>query len=268
VDISQRAREPSLPADTPTVSTPSGVSRPARLIVVAYLGAVAIGTGLLLLPVATAPGRRTEVLQALFTAASAVSVTGLSVVDTGTHWSLFGQLVILVLMQVGGLGIMTLATLVTVLVSGRLALRTRMLAQAETRAVSLTNIRRLLRDIVVFVFIAEGIAALILGVWLTFYYHEPPARAFYQGIFHSVSAFNNAGLALYPDSLVRFVGDPVVCLTVCFAVIVGGLGFPVVFELSRRGGWRRPKLWSVLTRITVIGSSPDSRCWPASSTPP
>lgn len=233
---------------------PPGISRPARLIVGAYTALMAIGTGLLLLPGATAPGQRTSILDALFTAASAVSITGLAVVDTGTHWSLFGQLVILILMQVGGLGIMTLATLVTVIVSGRLALRDRLLAQAETRAVSLTNIRRLLRDVVLFSLIAESIAALILGVWFATYYQMPPARAFYYGIFHSVSAFNNAGLALYPDSLTRYVGDPVVCITVCLAVIIGGIGFPVVFELSRRGGWRKPKTWSVLTRITVLVS--------------
>lgn len=257
MDTSQTAADArtnrEAPAGAPTIATPSGVSRPARLIVVAYAGAVAIGTGTLMIPAATAPGQRTNLLDALFTAASAVSITGLAAVDTGSHWSLFGQIVILALMQIGGLGIMTLATLVTVMVSGRLALRTRLLAQAETRAVSLHNIRRLLRDIVVFMFISEGIAAVILGVWLAAYYGEPPARAFYHGVFHAVSAFNNGGLALYPDSLSRFVGDPVVCLTVAFAVIVGGLGYPVVFELTGRGGWR-PKNWSVLTRITVIVS--------------
>lgn len=237
-----------------TISTPSGLSRPAQLIAIAYTGATAIGTALLMIPAATAPGRRTEILDALFTAASAISITGLSVVDTGSHWSLLGQVIILVLMQVGGLGIMTLATLVTIAVSGgRLDLRTRLLAQAETRAMSLSNLRRLLRNIVTFVLITEGIAAVILGVWLATYYREPPARAFYHGVFHAVSAFNNGGLALYPDSLSRYVGDPVVCLTVSFAVIVGGLGYPVVFELVR-GGWRRPKTWSVLTRITVIVS--------------
>jgi trk system potassium uptake protein TrkH len=229
------------------------VRRPARLIVIAYAGLVLVGTALLMLPVATAPGRRTSLVDALFSAASAASITGLAVVDTGTHWSLFGQLVILALMQIGGLGIMTLATLVTVLVSGRLALRSRLLAQAETRAVSLTNIRRLLRDIVIFMFTAEAITAVVLAGWLLLRYDEPAGRAAYSGVFHAISAFNNGGLALYPDSLTRFVGDPVVCLTLSFAVIVGGLGYPVVFELGRRGGWR-PRNWSVLTRLTVIFS--------------
>jgi potassium uptake TrkH family protein len=253
VDTTKTTTENGPQPGGPSVTT-SGVARPARLIAIAYVGAVAIGTALLKIPAATAPGKRTDLLDALFTAASAVSITGLAVVDTGSHWSLFGQIVILGLMQVGGLGIMTLATLVTVLVFGRLDLRTRLLAQAETRAVSLHNIRLLLRNIAVFIFISEGIASLILGMWLTFYYHEPPARAFYYGVFHAISAFNNGGLALYPDSLARYVGDPVVCLTISAAVIVGGLGYPVVFELGRKGGWR-PKNWSVLTRITVIVST-------------
>lgn len=225
------------------------MSRPARIIVAGYGAAVAVGSALLLLPGATAPGRRTSFVDALFTATSAVSVTGLATVDTGTHWTVFGQVVIMVLMQVGGLGIMTLATLVTVLVSGRLALRGRMLAQAETGAVSLTDIRRLLRGIVLFSLGSEAVAAAILAGWLAARGYEPPGQALWHGIFHSVSAFNNGGLALYPDSFTRFAADPVVCLTVSAAVILGGLGYPVVFELAR--SWRRPSTWSVMTRITV-----------------
>ncbi len=226
------------------------MSRPARLIVAGYAGAVAVGTALLLIPGATAPGRRTSVVEALFTATSAVSVTGLAAVDTGTHWTVFGQVVIMLLMQVGGLGIMTLATLVTVLVSGRLALRGKMLAQAETGAVSLSDVGRLLRGIVLFSLGVEAVSTAILGTWLATRGYEPLGRALWHGLFHSVSAFNNGGLALYPDSFTRFAADPVVCLTVSLAVILGGLGYPVVFELAR--SWRRPGSWSVLTRITVF----------------
>ena len=120
-----------------SVRTSKGVTRRARLIVVAYSGLVIAGTGALLIPAATAPGQRTSLADALFTSASSVSITGLATVDTGTHWSLFGQLVVLALMQIGGLGIMTLASLVTVLISGRLALRDRLVAQTETQAMLL-----------------------------------------------------------------------------------------------------------------------------------
>jgi len=233
-----------------SVRTSTGVTRPARLIVAAYTGLVIVGTGVLLIPAATAPGQRTSVADALFTSASSVSITGLATVDTGTHWSLFGQLVILALMQVGGLGIMTLATLVTVLISGRLALRDRLAAQAETQALSLSDIGRLLRGIVVFSLSVEAVATLILWLWLASRYGEPSGRAFYHGVFHAVAAFNNGGLSLYPDSLTRFVADPVVCVTVAAAVIVGGVGYPVWVELRR--SWRRPSTWSVLTRITVV----------------
>jgi potassium uptake TrkH family protein len=211
---------------------------------------VAVGTGLLLIPAATASGGRTSFTDALFSAASAVSVTGLAVVDTATHWSLFGQLVLMFLMQIGGLGIMTLATLVAVMISGRLALRGKLAAQAETRAVSLTDLRRLLRSIVLFSLGVEAVVAVILASWIGTRYGEPTGQAIYSGVFHAISAFNNGGLSLYSDSLTRFVADPVICLTVCFAVIIGGLGYPVVFELRRN--WRRPSTWSVLTRITVF----------------
>jgi len=137
-----------------------------------------------------------------------------------------------------------------VLVSGRLALRGKILAQAETGAVSLSDVRRLLRGIVLFSLSVEAVAAAVLGTWLATRGYEPLGRALWHGLFHSVSAFNNGGLALYSDSFTRFAADPVVCLTASLAVILGGLGYPVVFELAR--SWRRPSTWSVLTRITVF----------------
>ncbi|ACY97284.1 MULTISPECIES: TrkH family potassium uptake protein [Thermomonospora] len=222
---------------------------PAQIVAVAFAAAIAVGTTLLALPVATAPGESTGALTALFTATTAVCITGLATVDTASHWSPFGQVVILVLMQAGGLGIMTLATLFALLVSGRLGLRARMLAQAETKALQGTGLRRVVRNIVLFSLCSEAVVAAVLGLRLALAYDEPAARAAYLGIFHAVSAFNNGGLALWPDSMMRFVADPWVLLPVALAVVLGGLGFPVVFELVR--AWRRPKTWTVLTRITL-----------------
>jgi trk system potassium uptake protein TrkH len=223
---------------------------PAQVIVGAFAGAVLIGTILLSLPAATESGRRTGLIDALFTATSAVCVTGLVTVDTGTHWSTFGEVVILLLIQAGGLGIMTLATLLTVLLSRRLGLRGRLLAQAETKAIGLHDLRRVVRNIVLFSLISEIVVALVLTARFATTYDEPFGPAAYHGVFHSVSAFNNAGFSLNADSLMRYVADPVISLTVAVAVILGGIGFPVVFELAR--GWRRPRSWSVLTRITVV----------------
>lgn len=222
---------------------------PAQVIVGGFGLAVLIGTGLLALPIATESGDSTGLLTALFTATSAVCVTGLAVVDTGGHWSVFGEVVILALIQAGGLGIMTLATLFAVLVSGRLGLRARLLAQAETKTLHGAGIRRVVRNVVLFSLVCEVVLAIVLSLRFALGYGEPAGRAVYLGIFHAVSAFNNAGFGLWSDSLSQFVADPWVSLPVAAAVIVGGLGFPVVFELARN--WRRPGRWSVLTRITL-----------------
>jgi len=225
------------------------LASPGRVIVTGFATAIAVGTALLSLPLSTAAGRRPELVDALFTATSAVCVTGLATVDTGTYWSGFGQAVILVLIQLGGLGIATFATLVALLFSRRLGLRARRVAQAETKTLTAADLRRVVRRIVLVTLACEAFAWLVLALRFATAYGEPPARAAYDGLFHAVSAFNNAGFSLNADSLVRYVSDPFVVLTVCAATIVGGIGFPVLFELRRR--WRRPGSWSVLTRITV-----------------
>ncbi|MEU6039932.1 potassium transporter TrkG [Actinomadura sp. NPDC047616] len=222
---------------------------PAQAVVTGFGLAMTVGTLLLSLPVATEEGRRAQFLDALFTATSAVCVTGLVTVDTGTHWSLFGELVILGLIQAGGLGIMTLATVFALLMSRRLGLRARLVAQAETKTLRSTDVRRVLRNVVLFSLACETAVAVVLTTRFAVAYDDSLGRAAYHGVYHSITAFNNAGFALWPDSLVRFAADPWIILPICAAVIVGGLGFPVVFELAR--SWRRPRGWSVLTRVTV-----------------
>ncbi|MEV5763976.1 TrkH family potassium uptake protein [Micromonospora sp. NPDC052213] len=227
----------------------SRLRHPAQVIAVGFGVAVTVGTGLLSLPVATRSGERADLVDALFTATSAVCVTGLVTVDTGSYWSGFGQAMILLLIQVGGLGIMTLATLFTVLLSRRLGLRARFLAQAETKSLTLTDIRAVVRRIVLFSLVSEAVVAVVLTLRFATAYHMPFGEALYDGVFHAVSAFNNAGFSTNADNLVGYVTDPWISLTIAVAVILGGLGFPVVFELLKC--WRRPALWSVLTRITV-----------------
>ncbi|MFY1636658.1 TrkH family potassium uptake protein [Solwaraspora sp. WMMB335] len=223
---------------------------PAQVIAGGFATAILAGAALLMVPAASRSGESASLVDTLFTATSAVCVTGLVVVDTAGHWSTFGQLVILALIQIGGLGIMTLATLLTVLLSRRLGLRARFLAQAETKSLSLRDVRRVVRNIVLFSLASEVAVAVVLTARFALGHDYPVGRAMYHGVFHAVSAFNNAGFALYPDSLMRFADDPWIIVTVAVAVIVGGLGFPVVFELLR--SWRRPGTWSVLTRITVV----------------
>lgn len=222
---------------------------PAQVVVSGFAVVIAAGTLLLSLPQATESGDAAHWRDALFTATSAVCVTGLITVDTGSYWSSFGEVVILGLIQVGGLGLMTLATLFAILLSRRLGLRARMAAQLETKTMRMTDVRRVVRQVVVFSLVSEALIAAVLTVRLVLGYGEPVGRALYLGVFHAVSAFNNAGFALWPDNLVRFAADPWITLAICAAVIVGGLGFPVVFDLARN--WRRPRVWTVLTRVTL-----------------
>ncbi|MEJ5946072.1 potassium transporter TrkG [Pseudokineococcus basanitobsidens] len=227
-----------------------GTGNPALVVVAGFTGAAAVGTALLSLPAATASGQRAPLVDALFTAVSAVCVTGLVTVDTGTYWSGPGQAVILLLIQAGGLGIMTLATLLALLLRHRLGLRARLVAQAETKTLTGADVRRVVRRVVLFSLGCEAVVAVVLTARFLTTYDASLGGGLYEGVFHAVSAFNNAGFSTHADSLVGYAGDPVVLGTLCAAVVVGGLGFPVVFELVR--SWRRPSTWSVLTRVTVL----------------
>ncbi|MDD7969352.1 TrkH family potassium uptake protein [Actinomycetospora lemnae] len=225
---------------------------PGQIIVAAFALGVAAGTGLLLLPVSSADGEGASLLESVFTATSAVCVTGLVTVDTATAWSPVGHVVILALMQVGGLGIMTVASLLVVLVSRRLGLRARLVAQAQSGSLDLSDVRRVLRNVVLFSVVGEAVTALALGLRLATAYDVDPATAAWEGVFHAVSAFNNAGFVLWSDNMMGFAGDPWMLLPVALAVVVGGLGFPVIFELLR--SWR-PRTWSVTVRLTVVTSA-------------
>ena len=230
-----------------------GVMHPARIVPLAFLGAILVGTALLSLPVATADSQRAPLLDTAFTSVSAVCVTGLATVDTATFWSPFGQVVILALIQVGGFGIMTMATLLGLLVGGRLKLKSSLIAQAETHTLNIGDVRHVIRRIAVTMLLFETVIAAILTVRFRVAYDDSWGEAWWHGVFHAVSAFNNAGFALYTDSLVGFVDDAFIVFPICVAVIAGGIGFPVLFELRRR--WRHTKLWSVHTRLTVYGSA-------------
>ena len=147
---------------------------------------------------------------------------------------------------------MTLATLLGLLVTGRLKLQTSLVAQAETHTLNLGAVRHVLRRVAITMLAFETVIALVLTGRFRLEYDGTWGSALWHGVFHSVSAFNNAGFALYSDNLIGFVDDAWIAFPICVAIIAGGLGFPVLFELRRM--WRRPKGWSVHTRITVYGS--------------
>ena len=224
---------------------------PGQAIALAFGSVLAVGTALLSLPMA-AQGRGATFLEALFTAASALCVTGHIVVDTPTFWSPFGQVVIMVLIQTGGFGVMSLATLLGLLVARRLGLRTRLTAVSETHTVAVGDVRRVLFGVAVITLVSEAVVAVLLTGRFWLGYGESFGRAVWLGVFHSVSSFNNAGFALFSNSLMSFATDPWICLPICGAIILGGLGFPVIMELRRR--IRFPRRWTLNTVTVVSGT--------------
>lgn len=222
---------------------------PTRVVPLTFLFAIIIGTVLLSLPFAATESEAEGFLPALFTSVSAVCVTGLTTVDTATYWTPAGQAVILALIQVGGFGIMTLASVLLIAIGRKLGLRNGLIAQTETHTIGLGEVTAVVRRLAVVVLVAETTIALLLFPRFLTTYDDDAGTAAWHAVFHAISAFNNAGFALYSDSLIPFVDDPWVMVPLCAAVVVGGLGFPVVAELV---AGRRT--WSIHTRITVYGT--------------
>jgi trk system potassium uptake protein TrkH len=222
---------------------------PPQLLVVSLLVLVTLGTALLSLPVSAANGRLT-LLDALFTSTSAVCVTGLIVVDTPTDLSLFGQLVVLVLIQAGGLGYMSITTIVAVAIGRQLSMQARLTLQEALNVETKDGLIRFTVTVfkLTLLFEVAG-AALLAARWSG---EMGLLRASYYGLFHAVSAFNNAGFALFSDSLISFRSDWLVNLVVCGLVTCGGLGFVVLSEL---GDLRRGGRLSVHTRLVLVMSA-------------
>lgn len=225
---------------------------PVRAIPVAALGTIGVGTVALLLPAARSGPGHAPPLTALFTATSALSTTGLALTDTADYWSPFGHVVLAVLTQVGGFGVMTAAMLLVLLVSRRLGLRNRLVLQAENARLGIGNTRRLLTRIALIVLCCEAVIATVVAGRLLTHYHYPVGRAIWYGVFHAIQAFNNSGFTLFHNSITAFVDDWWICVPLTLGVIVGATGFPVLLELGR--SWRTPDRWSVHTRLTVFGS--------------
>ncbi|WP_435208149.1 TrkH family potassium uptake protein [Micromonospora sp. bgisy143] len=225
---------------------------PVRLVPLGFLVPILLGTALLMARWSTVQHQRPPLVTAVFTATSAVSVTGMAVTDTPNYWSGGGLVVITLLTQLGGLGILTVAALVILVVSRRLGLRNRLLVQAESAEFGLGDVTRLLSRIAVTVFACEAVMTAMVAGRLWWAYDYPPGRALWSGVFHAVQAFNNGGFALYTDGLLAFSRDPWVSLPLAFGAIVGGLGFPALFEAVRE--WRKPAGWAVATKLTIWGS--------------
>lgn len=214
----------------------TGLFTGARILVLGFMGIILLGAGLLSLPQATVNGQGLLLIDALFTATSAVCVTGLVVVDTGTFFTVFGQLVIMLLIQIGGLGFMTFATLFAIILGRKITLKERLILQEALNQVSLEGIVRLAKYVVKISFALEFIGALILAFrWSG---QMGWGKAMYFGFFHAISAFNNAGFDLFGNysSLTSYTGDLVINLTMVLLIIFGGVGFAVLSDLYTHKG--------------------------------
>src|SRR5665648_470322 len=222
-----------------------------QVLALGFLSAIAIGTILLILPAASSTQKSIGFINALFTATSATCVTGLIVLDTGKDFSTFGQLIILILIQCGGLGIMTMSTMFAFLAGKRISLRHRLLIQESLNQFSIGGLVRLAKYILIFTAVIEGVgAAILFFYWQRIY---SPLQALYLAAFHSISAFCNAGFSLFSDSLIRYKGDSVINLTFIILIILGGIGFLVLLELFQYGKNRTLSLHTKLAlRISFI----------------
>ncbi|MDP3225781.1 MAG: potassium transporter TrkG [Rubrivivax sp.] len=225
---------------------------PSRTVALLFLLLIVIGTLLLRLPLSQAEGQAAPWLTALFTAVSAVCVTGLVVVDTGTYWSPAGQFIVMLLFQLGGFGLMTAAALLGLMVNRSLRLRTRLLTQAETHTIGLGDVSSVARVVLVVTLVCEAAIALALTLRLHHGHGLPWGDAAWSGVFHAISAFNNAGFSLHADSLMRYATDAWVLVPVMLGIVIGGIGFPVLQDM--RAKRLDPHRWSLHTKLTLAGS--------------
>lgn len=239
---------------------------PTQVVAGAFTAIILLGTFLLTLPIATNSGKMTPFLDALFTATSATTVTGLSTLNVETHWNLFGHVVIGLLIQIGGFGIVGFASLVAILLEGKISLKNRMLTSSEAGSTA-SNIRGLLLNVLkIMLFFQALLFVFLFWRFITEYKYEWNV-ALGHGVFHAVSAFNNAGFALYADSMMGFARDGWILIPIFVTVFIASVGFPTIVEirdraklrlakiLKRKAPYSMPEQWSLNSRITLWGSA-------------
>ena len=228
-------------------------SSPARLAVIVFVIVDLSFAVLLWLPVSAGPGQKTQFVDAVFTATSAVTVTGLTTVSTATQWSGFGQVVILIAIQVGGLGTLTLTSILALAIGRKLGLKSKLITQEALNIGKLGEVGSLLQIIVITSVTIEAVLALVLSVGFLAG-GEPLGTAVWHGVFYSISSFNNAGFTPHTDGLVPYdhAGLPawLILLPVCLGVFLGSLGFPVILVL-RQVGFRFGR-WNLNAKLTVV----------------
>lgn len=207
---------------------------PSIILVIGFALIILLGVILLSLPIASQSGESVGIINALFISTSAVCVTGLVVVDTATHWTLFGKIVIISLIQIGGLGFMAMGTLLAFLVRRKISLKERLVIQESLNQFNIAGLIKLTKYILIMTFTIEGIGAALLAT--RFIPEFGVAKGIGYSIFHAISAFCNAGFDLIGGfrSLMPYAKDPVITLTISALIILGGLGFVVILELLQK----------------------------------
>ena len=231
-----------------------GFQHAESILALGFLAVILLGTVLLALPAASRSGKGIGLFDSLFTATSAVCVTGLVAVDTGTTFSFFGQVVLLILIQVGGLGFMVFATMIMVALGRKISIRGRMLIRESMNGTSLSDLGRLTWMYLLLSLAIEVAGMILLSVRLVPLFGWK--HGIWMALFHAVSAFCNAGFDLFGNyaSLTAFSGDPLVLLTVAVLIILGGLGFAVILEtLRNRQGFRNLSLHTRIVLLTTLG---------------
>ncbi len=226
--------------------------KPAQIMVLSFSGVILLGALILMLPISSQSREVTPFLDTLFTATSAVCVTGLVVVDTGTYWSVFGKTIILILIQIGGIGFMTMTTSLAIIMGKKIGLRNRMIMQEALNQFSLSGVIRLTKYVIMITFFVELMGALLLSI--RFIPDFGLKNGIYYSIFHAVSAFCNAGFDIMGGfkSLTDYATDPLVSMVVATLIIFGGLGFAVIADLTRFKGIRKMSLHSKLVLLVTI----------------
>lgn len=223
---------------------------PPQIVILSFLAIIVCGTILLSLPQATKEGIKTPLIDAIFTATSATCVTGLIVKDTGSYFSAFGQFVIMILFQIGGLGIMSLSTFFAVLLGRKLTIRQNVVVQSALDHHSVKGLTQLVVSILILTFCLEIIGANLLFLKIRLMPGMNTADAWYYSCFHSISAFCNAGFSLYSDSFTRFRSDVFINLVMIGLIISGGLGFVVLMDFPKLKFLKRGKSF-FLSKITL-----------------
>ena len=228
---------------------------PPRILALGFAGLILLGALLLNLPIASQNNESIGFINALFTSASSVCVTGLVVVNTAYHWTLFGQIVIIILIQMGGLGFMTIATIAALIIGKKITLKERLVIKEQLNQETMSGLVKLTKYVILSTFLIEGIGASLLSLRFVPLYGI--SQGIWFSIFHSISAFCNAGFDILGESIVPFVGDYIINLTICALIILGGLGFSVYIDISKNKKFKRlqlhTKLVLIITSFLVIG---------------